>query len=148
MGKRRALPVKVALGKRLLNCRSSILEDKTCERGELPIDSGVRESWDSIRLIINNNNNDVTVASPLTPAVLNEVSISAGATAYGADNRKHATNDTRCQELGWMYIPLAVELYGNWGKEAQCVFSRLASLLAVTNPKWLLKFIDASTCHW
>ena len=36
---------------------------------------------------------DVTVASPLTPAVLNEASISAGAAAYGAENRKHATND-------------------------------------------------------
>ena len=32
--------------KRLLNCRSSILGDKTfCERWEFPTDSGVRESW-------------------------------------------------------------------------------------------------------
>ena len=26
-------------------------------------------------------------------------------------------------------IPLAVETFGNWGREAQCVFSRLAALL-------------------
>ena len=38
---------------------------------------------------------DVTVASPLTPAVLNEASVSAGAAAYGAENRKHATKCAR-----------------------------------------------------
>ena len=40
---------------------------------------------------------------------------------------KHAANDARCQALGWSYIPLAVETFGNWGREAQC---RLATLLA------------------
>ena len=48
---------------------------------------------------------------------------------------------TRCRELGWLCIPLAVETYGNWGKEAQCFFSRLASLLsisqAIPKPKML-----------
>ena len=80
---------------------------------------------------------DVTVASPLTPATLNEASASAGAAAHVAENRKHAANDTKCQELGWSCIHLAVETYGNWGKEAQYVFSRLASLLAVgqSSPK-------------
>ena len=37
---------------------------------------------------------DVTVASPLSPAALNEASISAGAAAHVAENRKHAANDT------------------------------------------------------
>ena len=80
---------------------------------------------------------DVTVASPLTPATLNEASASAGAAAHVAENRKHAANDTKCQELGWTCIPLVVETYGNWGKEAQYVFSRVASLLAVgqSSPK-------------
>ena len=80
---------------------------------------------------------DVTVASPLTPATLNEASVSAGAAAHVAENRTHAANDTKCQELGWSCIPLAVKTYGNWGKEAQYVFSRLASLLAVgqSSPK-------------
>ena len=74
---------------------------------------------------------DVTVASPLTPVTLNNASTSVGAAAYAAELRKHVANDTRCQELGWTCIPLAVETYGNWGKEAQSVFSRLASLLAI-----------------
>ena len=74
---------------------------------------------------------DVTVASPLTPVTLNNASTSVGAAAYAAEQRKHVANDTRCQELGWTCIPLAVETYGNWGKEAQSVFSRLASLLAI-----------------
>eukprot|EP00731_Ephydatia_muelleri_P031244 Em0022g758a len=74
---------------------------------------------------------DVTFASPLTPVTLNNASTSVGAAAYAAELRKHVANDTRCQELGWTCIPLAVETYGNWGMEAQSVFSRLASLLAI-----------------
>ncbi|KAL5484116.1 hypothetical protein EMCRGX_G020564 [Ephydatia muelleri] len=65
---------------------------------------------------------DATVTSPLTPVSLNNASASVGAAAYAAECRKHAANDTMCQELGWLYIPLAVETYGNWGKEAQSVF--------------------------
>ncbi|KAL5500204.1 hypothetical protein EMCRGX_G011723 [Ephydatia muelleri] len=75
---------------------------------------------------------DVTVTSPLTPVSLNNASASVGAAAYAAECRKHAANDTRCQELGWLCIPLAVETYGNWEKEAQSVFSRLASLLSIS----------------
>eukprot|EP00731_Ephydatia_muelleri_P010164 Em0005g750a len=74
---------------------------------------------------------DATVASPLTPVTLNNASTSMGAAAYAAELRKHVANDTRCQELGWTCIPLAVETYGNWGMEAQSVFTRLASLLAI-----------------
>ena len=65
---------------------------------------------------------DVTVTSPLTPVSLNNASASVGAAAYAAECRKHAANDTRCQELGWLCIPLAVETYGNWGKKARSVF--------------------------
>ena len=50
---------------------------------------------------------------------------------FAAKVMKHTANDAKCQELGWSCIPLAVETYGNWGKEAQCAFSRLASLLAI-----------------
>ena len=53
---------------------------------------------------------DVTVASPLTPAALIEASgVSAGAAAHVAENRKNAANNTKSQELGYTYIPLAVE---------------------------------------
>ena len=32
---------------------------------------------------------------------------------------------------GWVCAPLAVETYGNWGKEARDTFSRLATRLAI-----------------
>ncbi|KAL5468955.1 hypothetical protein EMCRGX_G030116 [Ephydatia muelleri] len=70
---------------------------------------------------------DVTVTSPLTPVSLNNASASVGAAAYAAECRKHAANDTRCQELGWLCIPLAVETPS-------------------PNPKCCLKFIAVSTC--
>ena len=73
---------------------------------------------------------DVTVTSPLTPAILNISSFYEGAPGRVAEARKHTTNDAKCQDLGWLCIPLAVETYGNWGKEAREVFNRLASLLA------------------
>ena len=75
---------------------------------------------------------DVTVTSPLTPVSLNNASALVGAAAHASECRKHAANDTRCQELGWLCIPLAV--YGNWGKEAQSVFSRLASRFPSARP--------------
>ena len=58
----------------------------------------------------------VTVASVHPSATINEASVVASA----AELRKHAVYDL---ELGWSCIPLAVETYGNWGKEAQCAFS-------------------------
>ena len=74
---------------------------------------------------------DITVTSPSTPAMLRDASTSAGSAAYAAECRKHEANDTKCQELGWTCIPLAVETFGHWGKEAQAVFSRLASFIAI-----------------
>eukprot|EP00731_Ephydatia_muelleri_P021928 Em0014g519a len=73
---------------------------------------------------------DVTVISPLTPATLNFSAVTEGAAAQAAEERKHASNDAKCEDLWWTCIPLAVESYGNWGKEARDVFNRLASLLA------------------
>eukprot|EP00731_Ephydatia_muelleri_P013482 Em0007g792a len=58
-------------------------------------------------------------------------SLSEGAAAEEAEVRKHRANDPKCSELGWVCIPLAVETYGNWGREAQSTFSRLASHLAI-----------------
>ena len=69
---------------------------------------------------------DFTVSSPLSSAILSEAS---------AEERKHRANDVKCAELGWSCVPLAVETYGAWGDEAQCTFSRLASLLSVGSAK-------------
>ncbi|KAL5500007.1 hypothetical protein EMCRGX_G011492 [Ephydatia muelleri] len=71
---------------------------------------------------------DITVTSPLIPSILTAASLSEGAAAEEAEVRKHRANDPKCSELGWVCIPLAVETYGNWGREA---FSRLASHLAI-----------------
>ena len=74
---------------------------------------------------------DVIVASPLTPAVLNEAGMTAGAAAAASEQHKHIANDPKCQELGWVCIPLAVEMYGNWGRKAHTTFTRLATRLAI-----------------
>ena len=52
-----------------------------------------------------------------------------------AETRKHKANDPKCSELGWVCVPLAVETYGNWGKEARDTFSRLATRLAIGSPR-------------
>ena len=75
---------------------------------------------------------DVTVTSPLTPATLHDTCNSAGVAAHKAESRKHFSNAPKCQELGWICVSLAVESYGNRGKEAQNTFARLASILSIS----------------
>ena len=80
---------------------------------------------------------DITVTSPLTLVSLKESSRFAGVAALSAETKKHAANDPKCRELRWMCIPMAVETYGNWGREAQHMFSQLATYLAIhlSSPK-------------
>ena len=59
---------------------------------------------------------DITVTSPLCPAILGESCHQAGASTLAAEARKLHSNGPKCQELGWSCIPLAVETYGNWGQ--------------------------------
>ena len=73
---------------------------------------------------------DLTVTSPLNAEIISEASVTAGSAAYAAEQRKHVANDPKCNELGWVHIPLAVELYGCWGSEARQTLSRLGSRLA------------------
>ena len=73
---------------------------------------------------------DITVTSPLTPAILAEASRRVDAAAEAAENRKHTANDPKCAELGWRCVPLAVETYCNWGEEARGTFALLATRLA------------------
>ena len=73
---------------------------------------------------------DFTVTSPLNPTTLNEASVTAGSAASAAEARKHATNDVKCNRLGWVCIPLAVETYGCWGDEAIKCLDRLAARIA------------------
>ena len=39
----------------------------------------------------------------------------------------HVNNDQKCTELNWVCVPMAEEVYGAWGEEAQHTFSRLAA---------------------
>ncbi|KAL5500317.1 hypothetical protein EMCRGX_G011857 [Ephydatia muelleri] len=69
--------------------------------------------------------------------MLTEPCHQAGAATLAAEAPKLHSNGPKCQELGWSCIPLALETYDNWGKEAHDTFSRLESYLAIhqTSPK-------------
>ena len=54
---------------------------------------------------------DLTVTSPLNAEILSEASVTAGS---AAEQRKHIANDPKCNELGWVCIPLAIEHNGCW----------------------------------
>ncbi|KAL5516647.1 hypothetical protein EMCRGX_G002034 [Ephydatia muelleri] len=99
-----------------------------CEKGCFCSDDILALDWDRGRHAAF----DVTVTSSLSVSILPEASMSVGAAAE-AKVRKHRANDPKCSELGWVCVPLAVETYGNWGKEAQATFSRLASCIATTS---------------
>ena len=55
---------------------------------------------------------DITITSPLTPITLHEARVTSGSAAQVAENRKHASNNAKCSELGWVCMPLAVEVNG------------------------------------
>eukprot|EP00731_Ephydatia_muelleri_P032309 Em0023g816a len=78
---------------------------------------------------------DLSVTSPLNSNIMSEAGVTAGAAAQATELRKHEANDVKCSELGWLCIPLVVESYGAWGKEAMESFSSLASRLAITSTR-------------
>eukprot|EP00731_Ephydatia_muelleri_P034645 Em0070g1a len=69
--------------------------------------------WDRRKLVAL----DLTITSPLCSVILGESCYQAGVAALAAETRKLHSNGPKCQEVGWSCIPLAVETYGNWGKE-------------------------------
>ena len=72
---------------------------------------------------------NVTVTSPLTPAFLNDAGMNAGTLVAVGETH---INGSKCQERGWVCVPLAFETHGNWGREAHITLSySLASRLAV-----------------
>ena len=73
---------------------------------------------------------DLSVTSPLNPTTLLEASVTTGVAALTTELKKHLSNDTKCKELDWVCVPLVVESYGAWGKEALESISQLASRLA------------------
>ena len=73
---------------------------------------------------------DLCVTSPLNSNTLQVACVTPNSAAMQAEQRKHHSNDAKCEELGWVCIPLVVESYGSWGPEAQRCLSRLAGRLA------------------
>ena len=74
---------------------------------------------------------DLSVTSLLNPTNLLETSVTAGVAALTTELRKHSSSDTKCKKLDWVCVPLVVESYGAWGKEALESISQLASRLAI-----------------
>ena len=58
---------------------------------------------------------DLTVVSKLNSETLNKVGATGASAAGNAEAHKHMANNQKCRELGWIYIPLAIETYGCWG---------------------------------
>ena len=68
---------------------------------------------------------NLTVTSLLNAEIISKASVTAGSAAYAAEQRKHIANDPKSNDLGWVCIPFAVELYRCWGSEARQTLSRL-----------------------
>ena len=49
--------------------------------------------------------------SPLNTLTLSEAGVCAGAPAQAGEARKHSANDDKYVDLGWVYVPLAIETY-------------------------------------
>jgi hypothetical protein len=73
---------------------------------------------------------DVTVVSPLAESCVYRAAQERGFAALAAEERKDAGAYAKCAEEGLMFIPLAVEVFGGWGKLAREAFSTLAGLAA------------------
>ena len=65
-----------------------------------------------------------------------------GSAAASAEVQKHIENDPKCEEFGWICVPLAVEAYGAWGIEAQHTISRLASRLCIKTNQAMSRVIS------
>ena len=72
---------------------------------------------------------DFTVTNPLNPTHMMEASVSVESTLESAEAPKHAENDAKCDRLGWTCVPMAVSVFGGWGREARTTYQRVAALL-------------------
>ena len=78
---------------------------------------------------------DLSVTLPLNSKILSEAGVTARAIAHATELRKHDANDAKYSDLGWICIPLLVESFGAWGKEALDAFSMLASHLVTSSSR-------------
>ena len=55
---------------------------------------------------------DLSVTSLLNSNILLEAGFRAGQAARATEERKNEENDAKCKELGWVCVPMVVELGG------------------------------------
>ena|SRR5689334_10279241 len=73
---------------------------------------------------------DITVIHPLQESLLSKSSTESGQGCAFGESKKHAKYDFLCQQESIDFIPLVVEFFGSWGKEANLFFSKLAKAIA------------------
>ena len=79
-----------------------------------PYRAVLTSGWDSEKPAVQ----EIT-ALPHCPIILGESCHQAGVATLAIEARKVHANGPKCQELGWSCIQLAMEAYGNRGKEAR-----------------------------
>ena len=75
---------------------------------------------------------DFTVTSPLSDEHLHRARVAdavISATSV-AEARKHSENDAVCKGLKWQCMPVAVNVYGGWGKESLVTLDRIVAAIA------------------
>ena len=72
---------------------------------------------------------NVSITSPLNPVIFVGSGIVGPAATQATESRKHRA---KCSDLGWECVPMVVETYGAWGKEATAIISSVASRLATS----------------
>ena len=72
----------------------------------------------------------MSIVSLLHPSTLAEAGAMVGAVLEATESRKHQANDEKCLALGWVSTPLAVDSYGDWGREASNFLAQVTAILA------------------
>jgi hypothetical protein len=73
---------------------------------------------------------DITIVHPLNSKNIIGASTDIESCLEAAEGRKFANNNPKCNELGWLCVPIAVSTYGNWSKGAMEVLRKIASHIA------------------
>ena len=73
---------------------------------------------------------DITVVNPLNYQNVESASTTPGSTVANAEQSKLRANGSKCRELGWLCVPIALTPYGEWGTTAQKALKTIANRLA------------------
>ena len=67
---------------------------------------------------------------PLQEALLAKSSTEGGQGCIFGESKKHKKYDLLCEQEGIDFIPLVVEYFGTWGKEANVFFTKMTKAIA------------------